>query len=390
MFAVIQVVQTQFGIVNEKMSTLVDMLCAVGMIFGAKSVFADRYFESRYFRFIFYTFLFYQLVLIIRGPLPNYSLFKFYIQNDYLLWPSLIPLVVFFNKDDLTFFYFIKSFYFLAMAFLFFCAIDRSLLFQRATSETFILPFAFTCGFLFLNAKYLPKKVTWVAFISLAIGLLSFVYLARRNAVLSFSLLLLVGIYFWLRNLNAFRFLRMIPVFSFITIVVLVGLDKVPASLTEKFTERLGEDTRSVVFDNYFKGMEEHMVFGKGVKGTYYSPIDQQDTDDGVSYSEISNRDVIENGYLQMILTGGYVNVILFGLLMVPAVLLGIFKSKNQLTRVCGLVIVLWLIDMSVYGLPRLLLEYVLVWMCAAVCYKTSFRERSDEEIQSFFEEVGL
>jgi hypothetical protein len=390
MFSAIQVVQAQFGFVNEKVSSVVSLLCAVGLIVGTKKICSDTYLESKYFRFVVYIFLSYQLLLIVRGPSLSYNLFKSYLQNDYLLWPSLIPLVVFFNKEDLTFFYFIKSFYYLGIAFLFVCIIDRSLVLQRATAEAFILPFAFTCGFLFLNSKYLPKKVTWTAFISLVIGLLSFIYLARRNAVLSFSLLLLLGIYFWLRNLNAFRFLRLIPIFSLITIAVLVGSDKVPAALTEKFTERLAEDTRSAVFDNYFKGMEEHMVYGKGVNGTYYSPIEAQETDEGVTYSEISNREVIENGYLQMILTGGYINVILFGLVMVPAVFLGIFKSKNHLSRVCGLVILLWLVDMSVYGLPRLQLEYALVWLSAAVCYQTSFRERSDEEILASFEEVGL
>jgi hypothetical protein len=358
MFSAIQVVQAQFGFVNEKVSSVVSLLCAVGLIVGTKKICSDTYLESKYFRFVVYIFLSYQLLLIVRGPSLSYNLFKSYLQNDYLLWPSLIPLVVFFNKEDLTFFYFIKSLYYLGIAFLF--------------------------------SKYLPKKVTWTAFISLVIGLLSFIYLARRNAVLSFSLLLLLGIYFWLRNLNAFRFLRLIPIFSLITIAVLVGSDKVPAALTEKFTERLAEDTRSAVFDNYFKGMEEHMVYGKGVNGTYYSPIEAQETDEGVTYSEISNREVIENGYLQMILTGGYINVILFGLVMVPAVFLGIFKSKNHLSRVCGLVILLWLVDMSVYGLPRLQLEYALVWLSAAVCYQTSFRERSDEEILASFEEVGL
>jgi hypothetical protein len=389
-FSAIQVIQAQFGIINEKVSTLIDVVASIGLFWFVRAIFSDTYFESKYFKFIFLLFLGYQFALIIRGPVPNYNIFKYYIQNDYVFWPSVIPLVVFFNKEDLTFFYFIKSFYYLAIAFLVFSVLDRFLITQRATAESFILPFAFTCGFLLLNAKYFTKKITWVAFVSLVVGLLSFIYLARRNAVLSFALLLFLGIYYWLKNLHASRFLRMVPLFSLIMIAALIGFDKIPVSFTEKFTERLGEDTRSEVFDNYFKGMDEHMVFGKGVRGTYYSPIEQQETDDGVTYAEISNRDVIENGYLQMMLTGGYVNIILFGLVLLPAIFLGIFKSRNHLSRVCGIIILLWLIDMSVYGLPRLIIEYILVWMCAAICYKASFRQQSEEEIFASFEEVGM
>ncbi|MDN3655839.1 hypothetical protein QWZ08_09405 [Ferruginibacter paludis] len=370
--------------------TFVQAAAAVVMIANIRKFLTDFTFESLYFKFIFFLFMAYQLSILVRGIQFDYQALKYYFQIDYIFYPLIIPLIVFFNKDDLTFFYLIRSFYLLAVVFLLFSLLDRFLITQRGTAEGFILPFAFTCGFLFLSSKYTSRKITWVAFVSLLIGLLSFTYLARRNALGSFAVLLLTGFYFLLRNMHAGRFIRFIPIFCLIAIVGLSSADKLPLSLTEKLNDRLAEDSRSYVFDNFFKSMEEDMFFGRGMRGTYYSPIDHQVTDDGVVYDAVNNRDVIENGYLQLVLNGGYINVILFGLTLLPAGVLGLFKAKNQLTRICGIMILLWLVDMSVYGMPRLLLQYILVWMCVGICYKKSFRNKTDDEIAECFDAVGL
>lgn len=390
MYSAALVLKTQFGFISDQLLTLIQMLCTAGMLLTVKRIFNDWKFENSYFKLVFTLFMFYNLVLFVRGVNLNYNEFKNFIQSDYIFWPSVVPLVIFLNKDDLTFFYFIRCFYILAIIYLFISLAFPVLLKQRSTAEPYILTFAFTCGFLFLNARYVSKKITWMSLISLISGLLSFTYLARRNAVLSFSTLLVAGFYFLLRNLAAAKFVKYIPVFVFIFVVALLGFDKLPTSLTAKFNERLNEDSRSYVFDNYFKAMREDMIFGKGINGKYYSPIDQEVTDDGVVYNEIQNREVIENGYLQLLLKGGYVNIALFGLTLLPAAFLGMFRSKNQLSRACGVVVFLWLLDMSVYGLPRMTLQYFLVWMCAGICYKASFRNRSDEEITEAFAEVGF
>jgi hypothetical protein len=163
-----------------------------------------------------------------------------------------------------------------------------------------------------------------------------------------------------------------------------------PASLTERLNNRLTEDSRSIVFDNFFLAMQEHEMFGKGVNGKYYCPIDAETTEDGVTFTEVKNRDVIENGYLQLMLTGGYVYIALFVLMLLPAALLGILGSKNQFTQAAGFVVLLWLIDMSIFGLPRLILQYVFVWICAGICYKKSIRHLSNDEIQENFNIHGL
>ncbi len=390
MYSVVQLIIIQFSFLSNRMYGLIELGSMVMMVFFAKKILTDFEFENQYFKFIFTIFMIYSLIIFIRGFEMDYEKIMYYLQTDHIFWPLVIPLVVFLNKDDLTFFYFLKSFYILGIAFLFISAVDSSLIRQRITSEPFIMPFAFTCGFLFLNTKYVSKKVSLVALISLLLGLLSFIYLARRNAILSFGGLLIVGFYFILRNFKTSRIIRLFPVFIGLLLLVLFIINDLPEALTSKVNERLKEDTRTELFVTFFKKMEGDMIFGRGMNGSYYLPVDETTLEDGVTFSETEYRNLIENGYLQLLLNGGYVYFVLFVLTLLPAAYLGIFKSNNQLTKTCGVVVFLWMVDMSVFGLPRLLMQYILVWMAVGICYKNSFRDRTDEEIIESFEAVGL
>ena len=121
------------------------------------------------------------------------------------------------------------------------------------------------------------------------------------------------------------------------------------------------------------------------MQGEFYYPegggTDENGNDRDISYY----RKGIENGYLQLYLNGGGIYIALFLLVLLPAALLGIFKSSNQLAQASGIIVFLWLLDMAVWGLPRLTLEYLLVWICAGICYKKSLRDTPDEEISEFF-----
>jgi hypothetical protein len=109
--------------------------------------------------------------------------------------------------------------------------------------------------------------------------------------------------------------------------------------------------------------------------------------DDGVTRTDVvDNRNIIENGVLQLILNGGIIHVVLFFLVLIPASINGIFKSSNLFTKACGAFILLWLIDMFVYGLPAFGLHYILVWISVGICYKSSIRTKTDDEIKSEFQ----
>ena len=161
-------------------------------------------------------------------------------------------------------------------------------------------------------------------------------------------------------------------------------------TFTEKIESRISVDTRSDLYDRFYKEMRENLVFGKGMNGTYFSPIYGNNKVDGIIFNKVVYRNVIENGYLQLLLTGGIVHIVFFFLVMLPATYLGIFRSSNQFAKACGSLILLQLLNMFLYGLPTLSLSYVLVWVCVGVCYKPSIRKKSNDDIRIEFEKIGI
>jgi hypothetical protein len=343
--------------------------------------------ENTYQKIVVIVFFLYVLVTIMRGLPKGYTETKALLTVDYLFWVYIIPLFIFFDKRLITLAYLMKATYFLAVFFLLMCVVRPSLILERLTAEPFIHPFVFGCGFLLLNARYLPKARKRVAAAAMIIGVCSFIYLARRNGVVSYGCLIMAAIALNAKFLSASKLFRIIPVGFCIVAMGLLSTDSLPKSFTKRLNDRITEDSRSGVFDYFFRDMDKgNQIFGKGMQGAFYYPhgghVDEYDNLTTFTLF----RNVIENGYLQLYLNGGIVYVILFLLVLLPAAVLGIFKSSNQLTQAAGIVVFLWLLDMVIYGMPRLTFEYVLVWICAGICYKKSLRETPDEEIAEFFD----
>jgi hypothetical protein len=129
------------------------------------------------------------------------------------------------------------------------------------------------------------------------------------------------------------------------------------------------------------------MIFGKGMNGTYYFPVGGEIPDENITFSEVDYRDIIEIGYLQLLLSGGIIHVVLLLMVLLPAAILGISRSLNLFSKACGLIILLWLVDMLIYGLPILSLHYIFVWICVGICYSPGIRNMSEDAMRSqFFE----
>jgi hypothetical protein len=94
-------------------------------------------------------------------------------------------------------------------------------------------------------------------------------------------------------------------------------------------------------------------------------------------------RFLIESGYLQTILKGGIISLVLFLMIAFPAIYLGILKSKNILSKASGTIVLLWLIDMFPWGMPAINIRYILVWTCIGICYSKAVRSLTDAEIKA-------
>jgi hypothetical protein len=241
-----------------------------------------------------------------------------------------------------------------------------------------------------MNSKYLNDSKVAVSFLTVLVSLLSYTFLARRSAAFTFFGFMIASWIFAVVGRSNKMVFKLFPLAIVTSIFMFLLWPENILSLTEKVRERAFDDTRSELFAAFFLEMDNFTFFGKGMNGTYYYPMEESPQDDGIVYAAEVYRNNIENGYLQLFLNGGVVNVVLFILVLVPAAWNGIFMSSNLFVKTCGTMILLWLLDMFFYGLPTLSLHYVLIWICVGICFKSSIRERTDDEIISKFEKHNL
>lgn len=377
-----------FNLFNAKILTALILFSILVFVYSSFKLLIDYKFESNYFKFFLYVFLLYEFILIVRGWSFSYNDIKDYMQTGYIFWPFIIPLFVFFDKRLSTIGLLIKWIYFTGLFFLILYLIFPTLLFNRVTAET-VVSSTYVCGFILLNARYLRNRKVTLSFVLILISLISLIYVARRNGVVTISGFILAGYFINAWNKSRTIIYRIFPLIICCTVFLLLSLTTFTTNLSSKLQQRITEDTRSGLFRVFFLEMSDYMVFGKGMNGDYYFPMEERVLED-VTETAVVYRHIIENGYLQLLLTGGIVHIILFLLLLLPAAILGIFRSSNQFTMACGMLILLWVLDMLIYGLPRLSLHYILIWICVGICFKSSIRRMTNNEIETEFQNANL
>jgi len=142
-------------------------------------------------------------------------------------------------------------------------------------------------------------------------------------------------------------------------------------------------DTRTFLFVEMFNDMSElELLIGRGALGTYSSPYFTwlQGTN-AENKGDSGTRSVNEVGYLEMILKGGYIMMVLNLLILIPAMYLGIFKSKNIVARMSGYVILLYLITWIISYYPIYSAEYILLWMAVGTSISKISRKVKDSDL---------
>ncbi len=181
--------------------------------------------------------------------------------------------------------------------------------------------------------------------------------LKKKILILYFSLLAIIVGSLYAANLYHIRTNR---IFSFIA-------------------ERVREDTRTGVELYFYSDMKPiDWIKGRGVNGQYYCPNVDEDA--------VSNyRSVIETGYLQIILKGGLISLILLLLITIPAIFKGIFYSKNMLSKAAGIWIFLALISLYPATVDTFSMRYFLVWTSIGICYSKKIRDMPDNILREYF-----
>lgn len=144
------------------------------------------------------------------------------------------------------------------------------------------------------------------------------------------------------------------------------------------YEEGLYTDSRSFLFREMLEDLSGSERFiGRGALGRYWSTYFASPRVGG----DAPERIVVEVGYLQMFLKGGYVMVGLFLLVTVPAAWLGIFRSENCITRACGFLVLGHLLIAFILNIPSYSLNNILLWLSVGACWSDQLRATNDDQV---------
>ena len=208
--------------------------------------------------------------------------------------------------------------------------------------------------------------------ITISIWLIFFLLMllnARRNVSFSLALYALIAyVVSIISNIkkNPIKYF-LILICSFIGLIILqINLNKLASGTFSNMAHRASLDTRSGVeelfFLDFYNSPVEDWIFGRGMDGGYRQSVVDEATGE---VSEI--RNVIETGYLNMLLKGGILYIVLVLLLMFYALSKG-FKSKHKECIYISLILSTYLIDLyTTNPVCAYSVRSIIFWFCISV-----------------------
>jgi hypothetical protein len=353
-------------------------------------------FEHRYkgliafFVFIVLIFVFYSLMNgfdELFAPSREYLNFKAFIGNNALLF--LFPFLLFLQPLPQYWNLYLKFAYILLLLLVPLFLIDLPFFISREKSpEGIIRTFAGASGFLLLISPYLNSRKKNIILFVFLLSLFFMLFHARRNMVLYFGLFFTFYYYLvFFSNTDLVKMSKLKIIFNtFLLGLVGVGVFLFSNPDFSLFFERAatGLESKEGIIDEFLMDVvpfESDFYFGRGMYGTFFSKHLGMD-EDGTRAIGGGQRDLIENGYLQIILNFGFIFLGSFILLSLIGFYKGFFNSKNLFVKACAAVLFINLIDMIGWGLPQLSFRYLSVWLCFPFCFSMDFRILSDVQIK--------
>lgn len=339
---------------------------------------SKRKFDTNlYFKIMFFLVISWSLYTVFRSfTFDSKTLITLF--GHYLMgWAWLTPLAVVFGFNIFNWFivfnFFSKLLFFgsvLALGSFFYPSVVFGLLEWMAFLPVMLLTY-------FYQNK-INKKIVILTLISFLI--LSFFASQRANFVFLFIVV----------SFFIFEFYRQSEikihkkVFSSLILIIgsLLLVLQLSTLVTKLATNKdIQTDTRTFLFVELFADMsDEELLVGRGALGTYFSPYFYH-WNKYYEGGDSSTRSVNEVAYLEMILKGGYVMMILYLLILLPAAYLGIFKSSNIIARMSGYLILSYIILWAVSYYPVYSAEYIILWMAAGTAISSNARNIKNREL---------
>ncbi len=175
----------------------------------------------------------------------------------------------------------------------------------------------------------------------------------------------------------------MIPVFSLYLGIkgqsvfqTILGDDNQPYSQLDPYA-----DTRTFMYYEVFQDLKgnDAFLFGKGLGAGYYSEA-------FVTFS----RNVVEVGFLQIILKTGIFGFLLYISVIISAIYKALGKSNSLFIKSIGLLLASYVLMLFIENIIAYNILNVLVWTAVGMCHSASFRDLDDHEIKNYFRETKI
>lgn len=355
-------------------------------LFIYKLLFSTEKFKtSLQTNFFYVALLLWTVIMCLRGFEFNYDFYRSLVISPYVLLPYLLPLTVnYFNFSDfkniLTIIHVTNGIYLIFIA-LYFIQPGNDILLALGFVEDASKYLAFPNFLMLFSIQRLTRNQKILSLIVFFVGFLIAVYTARRSLTWVYgcaSVLL-----FYLRYINTKgSFLKKIRFFflmGFLSFAMYIGYVKYEHSLFGNLIEKLDLDSRGTVLRDFERDMQfGDLIFGRGLNGKY--KLVETDPEINADYS--SYRNIIESGYLNILLKGGYIYLLLILAIYLKAIYNGLFKSKNNFAKIFACFVLLHIFEAYPAGILTFNMRFVLIWFCIAMCWNSRFLNAKNNELE--------
>jgi hypothetical protein len=140
-------------------------------------------------------------------------------------------------------------------------------------------------------------------------------------------------------------------------------------------------DTRTFLYYEVLQDLKFNnaYIFGKGMNAGY----------DSLSFGTYK-REVVEVGFLQILMKTGIVGFLLYISVIVSAVFKSLGNSRNLFLKGLGLFLTGYLLMLFIENQIAYNLLNIIVWCVVGMCHSKKLRNLNDEEIGELFKGINL
>lgn len=348
---------------------------------------------NRYLQLLLILYILWQIFFMIRGDFSNLKyddVKSLLLSGNYGLVCALVPFAVLIPVSLIN----VKKLFDASFILFFLYIIFSSVLltdllnpdsldpFAREVLEVSVKFLAFPVGFVLLTLDLHSNKRKLFALTIFALSIVLAIIRARRGILMMDGIVLVFAFTF-----HFFKSAKKIGWVLAIVYSAILGYQFYVIEYSFAKLHFLGnlfekgmENTRTYVENCFYSSMSTlDWIIGKGYNTGYRCPgIDDEIFKGGV-------RKIIETDYLQLILTGGLVNLTLLFAIILPAAFLGFFQSSNLFCKKAATWIMIWVFFLYPSNGYTFSVFHISMWLMVAICHNEKFRNLSDQVILNYF-----